>query len=233
MAERGYSEPIKTWPEDERPRERLIKHGAGALSDAQLLAIVLRSGDAGSKRSAVDLARTLLGRFGGFRALDRASVSELCEVKGIGPAKAAEVMAALEIGKRFAREEKGPRTMIRTSSDVAKFYFPTMRDLKKEVFKCVLLDGKNRMMKDVTISEGSLSASVVHPREVFNPAVRESAAAVLFVHNHPSGDPTPSEEDIAVTKQLVEAGKILGIRVLDHVIIGDGRSVSFVELGMM
>ncbi|MCK5381602.1 MAG: DNA repair protein RadC [Candidatus Latescibacteria bacterium] len=233
MAERGYSESIKTWPEDERPRERLIKHGAGALSDAQLLAIVLRSGDAGSKRSAVDLARTLLGHFGGFRALDRAPVSELCEVKGIGPAKATEVMAALEIGKRFAREGKGPRTMIRTSSDVARFYFPTMRDLKKEVFKCVLLDGKNRMMKDVTISEGSLSVSVVHPREVFNPVVRESAAAVLFVHNHPSGDPTPSEEDIEVTKQLVEAGKILGIRVLDHVIIGDGRSVSFVELGMM
>ena len=233
MAERGYSESIKTWPEDERPRERLIKHGAGALSDAQLLAIVLRSGDAGAKMSAVDLARTLLGSFGGFRALDRASVSELCEVKGIGPAKATEMMAALEIGKRFATEGKGPRTMIRTSSDVAKFYFPTMRDLKKEVFKCVLLDGKNRMMKDVTISEGSLSASVVHPREVFNPAVRESAAAVLFVHNHPSGDPTPSEEDIEVTKQLVEAGKILGIRVLDHVIIGDGRSASFVELGMM
>jgi DNA repair protein RadC len=206
MAERGYSEPIKTWPEDERPRERLIKHGPSALSDAQLLAIVLRSGDAGAKMSAVDLARTLLGHFGGFRALDRASVSELCEVKGIGPAKATEVMAALEIGKRFAREG---------------------------VFKCVLLDGKNRMMKDVTISEGSLSTSVVHPREVFNPAVRESAAAVLFVHNHPSGDPTPSEEDVEVTKQLVEAGKILGIRVLDHVIIGDGRSVSFVELGMM
>jgi DNA repair protein RadC len=154
-------------------------------------------------------------------------------MKGIGPAKATQVMAALEIGKRFATEGKGPQTTIRTSSDVADFYFPMMRDLKKEVFKCVLLDGKNRILKDVTISEGSLTASVVHPREVFNPAVRESAAAVLFVHNHPSGDPTPSEEDIEVTKQLVEAGKILGIRVLDHVIIGDGRSVSFVDMGMI
>jgi len=233
MAKRGYLEAIKYWPEDERPRERLIKHGAGALSDAQLLAILLRSGDAGAKMSAVDLARTLFSHFGGFRALDQTSVSELCEMKGIGPAKATQVMAALEIGKRFAAEGKGPQTTIRTSSDVASFYFPTMRDLKKEVFKCVLLDGKNRILKDVTISQGSLTASVVHPREVFNPAVRESAAAVLFVHNHPSGDPAPSEEDIEVTKQLVEAGKILGIRVLDHVIIGDGRSVSFVDMGMM
>jgi DNA repair protein RadC len=209
MAERGYLEPIKYWPEDERPRERLIKHGVGALSDAQLLAILLRSGDAWAKMSAVDLARRLLSQFEGFRALDRASVSELCEMKGIGPAKATQVMAALEIGKRFATEGKGPQTTIRTSSDVADFYFPMMRDLKKEVFKCVLLDGKNRILKDVTISEGSLTASVVHPREVFNPAVRESAAAVLFVHNHPSGDPTPSEEDIEVTKQLDDMRRLV------------------------
>lgn len=233
MSDIRYPESIKYWPEGERPRERLIKHGPSSLSDAEVLAIILRTGDSTTNKSAVDLARTLLAHFGGFRALGRASIPELCETPGIGPAKAAGVAAAIEMGRRSASEGEGPQTTFHSSSDVAQHYFPLMRDLKKEVFTCVLLDGKNRIIKDVTISEGSLTASIVHPREVFNPAVRESAASVLFVHNHPSGDPTPSEEDQAVTRQLVEAGKILGIHVLDHVIIGDGCSTSFADLGMI
>lgn len=233
MSDVRYSESIKYWPEDERPRERLIQHGPSSLSDAEVLAIILRTGDFTTNKSAVDLARTLLSHFGGFRALGRASIPELCEIPGIGPAKAVGVAATIEMGRRCAAEGAGPQTAFRSSSDVAQHYVPLLRDLKKEVFQCVLLDGKNRILKDVTISEGSLTASIVHPREVFNPAVRESAASVLFVHNHPSGDPTPSEEDKVITRQLVEAGKILGIHVLDHVIIGDGCSVSFADLGLM
>ncbi len=229
----SISGPVKNWPEDERPRERLIRYGPAALSDAQLLAVILGTGDSSSGASALDLSRSLLNRFGSFRAMDNAGMAELRKVRGIGPAKATQIAAALEIGKRLFASPVDRGTSLRTSSDVSSLYLPVMRNLRKEVFKCVLLDVKNRVIKDVTVSEGSLTASIVHPREAFLPAIRESAASVILVHNHPSGDPTPSAEDIDITRQLVKAGEVLGIKVLDHIIIGDGSSVSFADQGII
>lgn len=220
-------EPIKDWPEEERPRERLIKFGPASLSEAQLLAILLRTGDGSSAQSALGLGMSLIKQFGSLPGLEAASPAELCAVPGIGPAKAAQIMAALELGKRFLSEKGGMKTRFSTSQEVADRYIPQMGNFKKEIFRSVLLDTKNQILREVTISEGSLSASIVHPREVFNPAIKESAAGMIFVHNHPSGDPTPSPEDIELTRRLVEAGKIVGIKVLDHVIIGDRRHFSF------
>lgn len=223
------SDRIKDWPEDERPRERLIRFGSSTLSDAQLLAIVLRTGHSTQGLSALDLARNLLSSFGSLRNLDSASISEICAIKGIGHAKAAEIKACLEIGKRFVAETNVSNVKFRTSEDVYNFYFPHMKNLKKELFKLLLLDNKHKIIKEITISEGSLTASLVHPREVFNPAIRESAAAVIFVHNHPSGDPAPSQEDKDLTQRLIKASEYIGIRVLDHIIIGDKDYFSFVD----
>jgi DNA repair protein RadC len=220
---------IKNWPEIERPRERLIRHGPEVLSDAQLLAILLRSGR--KKSSAVEMAHHLLRQFGGLAALIQVSVSELCSVKGIGPAKAAQIMASLELGRRSLAQPLHTGLRALSSRDVFLHYHPLLRDMKKELFKLLLFDGKNRLLKDITISTGSLSLNIVHPREVFKSAVRESAAAVILVHNHPSGDPTPSPEDRELTKRLAKAGGIMGIKVLDHIVIGDGRYFSFADQG--
>jgi len=168
-----------------------------------------------------------------FRNLDSASFSELCSVEGIGMAKAAQIKAALEIGKRFLREKTKIGRKIKSVDDVVNYYKPYLRDLKKEVFKVMLLDGRNKIVNDITISEGSLTASVVHPREVIKEAIKESAAAVIFVHNHPSGDSKPSDEDIEITNRLVQACDLVGIRVLDHVIIGGDGYMSFVDAGLM
>lgn len=224
-----HRQTIKDWPEDERPRERLLRHGASTLSDAQLLAIILRTGAASGRQSALDLARELLGRFKDFRAMDLAGSAELCAIKGIGRAKEAQIRAALEIGKRFREPPKSTVRPIRGYADVVSRYKAEMGNLKREVFKAILLDNKNRILRELTISEGSLTASLVHPREVFNPAIRESAAALIVVHNHPSGDPTPSREDRELTRRLSAAGELIGIRLLDHVILGHGRHVSFAE----
>jgi DNA repair protein RadC len=219
----GYQHAIKEWPEDERPRERLMKLGAEALSEAQLLAIALSTGDASSGQNAVDLARHLLQTFGGLRALDAASIAELCQTKGIGPAKATTIKAALELGKRLSGEPAQRKFKVTTPQDLVTYFQPRLQHLRKEVFKVVLLDTKHQMLKDVTVSEGSLSASLVHPREAFLPAIKESAAAVIFLHNHPSGDPTPSTEDKELTQRLAEVGRLVGISVLDHIIIGTGN----------
>ena len=229
MAE--YREAIKDWPEDERPRERLIKYGAESLSDAQLLAIILRIGN--KAKSAVDLARTLISKFENFRSMDSLSISELCKEKGIGTAKAAQIKAAFEIGKRMLSSNSELKKGFTCSDDVISHYIPLMKNLKKEIFKTVLLDSKNKIIRDVTISEGSLTASIVHPREVFNPAIKNSAAAVILVHNHPSGDPSPSREDIEITQRLVKSSEIVGIKVLDHIIIGDGSHFSFLDKKMI
>jgi len=224
---------IKDWPEAERPREKLLQKGAGNLSDAELLALVLRTGDAASRSSALDQARLLLSRFESLRQLGQASVAELCHIRGIGPAKAAEVLAVFEIARRFGRTELRQGSRYTCSEDVFRHYREQLRDHKREVFLALLLDSKNRLIREVRISEGSLNASIVHPREVFAPVVRESAAAVLFVHNHPSGDPTPSREDVEITTRLREAGDLMGVRVLDHIIVGSGTYVSFVDRGLM
>ncbi len=224
---------IKDWPEDERPREKLLKNGPEALSDAELLALVLRTGDGVSRTSALDHARLLLARFGSLRQMARATISELCRVKGIGPAKAAELLAVFQIARRFGVEELRPGSRYSCSSEVFRHYHERLRDRKKEVFLALLLDSKNRVIREVLVSEGSLTASIVHPREVFAPVVRESAAGVLFVHNHPSGDPTPSREDLEITSRLKEIGDLMGVRVLDHIIIGSGDYVSFVDRGLL
>ena len=220
---------IETWPEDERPRERLFRYGAATLTDGQLLAIVLGTGHAGD--SAFDLGVAVLNQHGGLQGLERQAARELCAIPGIGPAKAAALMAALEIGKRAISAPLTTGQRMASSQDIFRHYYPLMKGLRREIFKVILLDGKNTIIKDVTVSEGSLTLSVVHPREAFVPAVRESAAAVIFVHNHPSGDPEASPEDRALTERLVAVGELLGIRVLDHVVIGDRRYVSFADQG--
>ena len=223
------SRPIKDWPEDDRPREKLLSRGAGALSDAELLAILLRTGQKGA--SALDYGRTLIEQFGDFRQLATAGVGDLCKVKGLGPAKAAQILAALEIAKRFGERAFRVGEPFRGSSDVYAHFRERLASEKREHFYAVLLDNKHRKIKDVPVSQGSLTASIVHPRDVFAPVVRESAAAVIFVHNHPSGDPTPSKEDIEITRRLREVGDIMVVRVIDHIVVGNGRYVSFVDDG--
>jgi DNA repair protein RadC len=224
---------IKEWPEDERPREKLLKRGPEALTDAELLALVLRTGDAASKRSALDLGRELLREFGDLRTLAVASATDICRTKGTGPAKAACLKAALELGNRAKARRLETNERYTSPQQVFEHYHFTYRDRRKEYFLALLLDGRNRVIREVRISEGSLNQSIVHPREVFSPAVRESAAAIILVHNHPTGDPTPSREDIDITRRLREAGELMGVKVLDHIIIGDGAFLSFVSQGLM
>ena len=225
--------PIKTWPADERPREKLLAQGAAALTDAELLALIIRTGDSSTKHSAVDLARGLLSRFGSLRQLSVASINELCQLPGIGPAKAAEVQALFQIARRFSDSRLQPGQAYRSSQDAFAHFHERLCDYRKELFLALLLDSKNRLIREVQISEGSLNASIVHPREVFAPVLRESASAVLFIHNHPSGDPSPSQEDIEITVRLQKVGELMGVRVLDHIIIGNGDYVSLADRGLL
>ncbi len=222
---------IKDWPEDERPRERLLKKGADTMSDAQLIAIILRTG--GQGKSAMKMAMELVEKFGSLRKIEQASLPEICSLKGMGLAKAAQLMASLELGKRLlsSAESKGPA--FSTGKDVYAYFHPRLSGLKKEVFHCAMLDVKNRLIKDSRISEGTLTSSLIHPREAFREAIKESAASVIFVHNHPSGDPQPSREDILITGKLEGAGETVGIRVLDHIIIGDSEYTSMLEKGYL
>lgn len=222
---------ISHWPENERPRERLFRAGPESLSDAELLAILLRVGR--RKSSAVEVARDLLQHLGGLQGLANRGLDELCGVAGIGPAKAAQVQAGIELGKRALAAPLSTGTRIGCSQDLFNHYYPLLRDLRHEVFKVILLDAKHTIIREATVSEGSLTLSIVHPREVFNLAVRESAAAVIFLHNHPSGDPQPSAEDRELTTRLVAAGNLLGIRVLDHLVVGDRTYVSFADRGWL
>jgi len=224
---------IKDWPADERPREKLLAQGAEQLTDAELLALIIRTGDASSGNSAVDLSRGLLVRFGSLRQLARAGISELCQQPGIGPAKAAEIQALFQIARRFTDCRLQPGQAYRSSSDAFQHFHERLCDYRKEVFLALLLDSKNRLIREVLISEGSLNASIVHPREVFAPALRESAAAILFIHNHPSGDPTPSREDLEITQRLKQVGELMGVRVLDHIIIGNGAYASLADRGLL
>jgi len=220
---------IKDWPEEERPRERLLKMGAESLSSAQLLAIILRTGGGG--KSAIDVAIEMLDSFKSLKNIETASVKELAKVKGIGAAKAAQVKAAFELGRRLLRERDEKRPVFSSSQDVYSYYHPIVKGLKKEVLFCAMLDAKNRILNNCRNSEGTLTNSLMHPREAFKSAIKESAAAVIFIHNHPSGDPAPSREDIAMTERLVQTGEIVGIKVLDHVIIGDSRHTSLMDEG--
>ncbi|MSN25100.1 MAG: DNA repair protein RadC [Geobacter sp.] len=225
---------IKEWPADERPREKMQKSGAGSLSDAELLALIIRTGDPGSRQSAIDLGRELIKHFSGnLRELASADISEICAIKGMGLAKATSVKAAFTLAARFQARKLERLDRFTSPQQVFDYFHHEFRDSRKEYFLTLLLDGKNRIIRRVQVSEGSLNQSIVHPREVFIPAVKESAAAVILLHNHPTGDPSPSNEDIAITRRLKEAGEIMGIKVLDHIIIGDGEYLSFVERGLI
>lgn len=221
-----YKIKIKDLPIEERPRERLINFGPKALSNAELLAIILRTGS--RKETAIDLSNKLLKDYN-ITSLSQISVGELNKIFGIGEAKACQIIACFELGRRLASYTDKPKPMIKTSQDVANLFMPEMRYLKKEHFKGIYLDSKNKVMKEENISVGSLNASIIHPREVLRTAISEAAAAIILVHNHPSGDPSPSKDDIELTKRLIEAGNLMGIEVLDHIIIGDDRYISLKE----
>lgn len=224
---------IKDWPEEDRPREKLLDKGAESMSETELLAILLRTGNASTGESAVDQARLLLNQFDGLKGLDSASIAELRAIKGIGAAKTAQLKAGLEIGRRMGQAKWEVGRSLRSSEDVFRHFRERLEKEKREIFYVVLLTNKNRKIREVKVSEGSLTASLVHPREVYNPVIRESAAAVIFVHNHPSGDPAPSPEDLEITRRLKEVGEVMGIRVLDHVVIGHDRYFSFSDRGLL
>ncbi|HWR44639.1 RadC family protein [Sporomusa sp.] len=221
---------MKELPETERPREKMLDKGAQALSNAELLAILLRTG---TKNLPVNrLAEQLLVKYD-LTGLGSISPQELSKTAGIGLVKAVTVVAGIELGRRLSQKEPGERPVIRSPKDAAHLMMGELRYQTKEHFIALLLSTKNHVIARAIISVGSLNASVVHPRELFREAISYSAAAVILVHNHPSGDPAPSQEDISLTKQLVEAGNLLNISVLDHVIIGDGKYVSFKEKGII
>lgn len=223
---------IKSWPREERPREKLAAQGPKAVSPAELLAILLRTGDPRNGDTALDIARSLWAAYDeDWGKLAQATVWELASRPGLGPAKAASVAAALEIGSRLGRKRLVSDEPFRASRQVFDHYAQKFSGIRKEHFYCLLLDARNRYLRDERVSEGTLTASLVHPREAFRAAVREAASAVIFAHNHPSGDPSPSKEDVELTRRLWEAGKIIGIRVLDHVIVGEQRYYSFADEG--
>ncbi len=224
---------IKELPQEERPREKMLRNGAQALSNAELLAILLRTGT--KNDSVLRVAERLLKKYEelGVAALGSVVPQELSKIKGIGNVKAVTVVAAIELGKRLHGLASAERPIIRAPQDAADLLMARLRYEPKEHFLSVLLSTKNHVLATPTISIGSLNASIVHPRELFREAIHYSAAAIILVHNHPSGDPTPSQEDIMLTRKIVEAGKILEIHVLDHVIIGDNKYVSLKEKGII
>ncbi len=223
---------IRELPRSDRPRERLIDLGASALGTAELLAIVLGAGGAG--RSAIRLGQEVLAESGGsLRRIGMRPVVALTGVRGVGMARAVTVHAALELGRRMAAEAREDGAPVRSPRDVVAVFAPKLEDSPVEEFHVAVLDSQHRLERDVTVTRGILNSSLVHPREVFRQAIAERAAAIVLVHNHPSGDPTPSADDRAVTEQLVAAGRLLDIPVHDHVIIGRGRYTSFAEAGLL
>jgi DNA repair protein RadC len=225
-----YHTNIKEWPEGERPREKMLSRGIHSLTDAELLAIIIRTGT--KKATAVDIAKTMLTDYGSLSGLGIRSVQELRQYHGLGDTKAISIIAAFETGRRTMSTIKRKAAMT-SPVDVFQYYHARMMDLTVEVFTVLLLDSANHLQRDVRVSEGILNSSLVHPREVFRPAIIEPSAAVILIHNHPSGNPEPSAEDITVTRQIVEAGKIIGIPVHDHVILTRDNYTSFAEKGLL
>ncbi len=225
-----YHPTIKELPLSERPRERLQLYGASSLSTAELLAIILRTGTEGE--SALALATRLLARYGGLTGLAEADFSDLCAEKGLGVAKAAQLKAAFELGKRLLVSSPQERPVVRSPSDAANLLMLEMGFLPKEHLRTILLDTKNRVISIPTICVGGLNMASARIGEIFREAIKADASAIILVHNHPSGDPTPSPEDIALTRQVVQAGKLLDIDVLDHIIIGKQKFVSLKERGL-
>ncbi len=233
------SEPVRhrkitDWPEDDRPREKLLQHGADTLTDAELLAILIRTGT--RQFTAVDIGKELMRRYEKLSRLTQQSVAALvnANIPGLQKAKLISLVAAFELGKRIGEQLKR-ETKIRLDAPetVAEHYIPLLRDEKQENFIVLLLDTANQLLREVKVTKGILNSSLVHPREVFKPAISESAAGIILLHNHPSGNPDPSAEDLQITRQLVEAGKIIGITVHDHLIIAGTSYTSFAERGLL
>ena len=225
-----YRPTIKELPEQERPRERLYRLGPAALSTAELLAILLRTGVGGE--SALAMANRLLARYGGLAGLARASLSQLRAERGVGLAKAAQIQAAVELGRRLTLAALEGRPQIRSPADAATLLLPEIGYREQEHFYVLFLDIRNRVLGGESIYKGSLDQTQIRVADVFREAVRRNCAAIVVAHNHPSGDPTPSPDDVAVTRDLVQAGRLLGIEVLDHLVIGHRRWVSMREHGL-
>lgn len=226
-----YHPKIKDWPEEERPREKLIRHGAALLSDAELLALLIGSGSGGI--TAVDVAKRLLLDHHELAGLAKCNLSELRRMKGVGFARASRLLAAFEIGRRIESHLPDQSLKINTPTNVVRYYQPILRSLKQEIFKVILLDSGNRIIRDVDITIGTLNASLVHPREVFKAAIDHLAAGIILLHNHPSGEAVPSQQDKTMTDQLVQAGRVMGIPVMDHLIITHSSYFSFANEGLI
>lgn len=237
VAKNNINIPINKWVIDERPREMLLKQGADKLALSKLLAIILRTGKEGT--SAEELARKLLNRFKSLRGIDLAPISEICKIEGIGTAKSAQIKAALELGKRLFRERAEKTKKIKKAEDViwyvSEFYGPYLRDAKKEFFSVILLDIRNKPIQNVELSKGSVNASIVDPKEIIKEATLNSASSVILVHNHPSGDSEPSQEDLDITNRIIKSCELMGVKVLDHVIIGKNEEdfFSFAQKGLI
>jgi len=231
------NKPIRQWVKEERPRELLAKNGPENLPLSKLLAIIIRTGS--HSTNAEELAKALLNKFGSLRNLDTADISQLCSISGIGFSKAVQIKAALELGKRLNREEvefglkiKNPKDVVRY---VKEYYSPYIRDANKEIFNLILLDYRNKVIGNIELSKGNINSSIVDPKEIIREATVKSASSVILVHNHPSGETDPSEDDIETTNRVCEACEIVGIKVLDHIILGRNSEdyVSFLELGLI
>lgn len=222
-----YRFTIKELPEEDQPREKLIKWGADNLSNAELIALIIRTGI--EKRTAVELSQDILNYFGGLGSLINLSVEEIQEIKGVGLAKSTQLRALIELSKRLFVSRKNNKIKIKSPQDVFNLMMPRLRYSSQEVFCIILLDAKSQLISAPEITRGGLTSSIVHPREVFKEAIRRSSAAIILVHNHPSGIPEPSDKDINITKRLLEAGELIGIEILDHIVIGDGVFFSLKE----
>jgi DNA repair protein RadC len=222
---------ITDWPVSERPREKLLEKGPEALSDAELLAIFLRTGTAG--KTAVDVARDLLAKYGGLRGLFIASSEEVCTTPGLGAAKYAQLQAALEMGRRFLAEKLTRGVVLNSTRDTRQFLQAQLRDLPYEVFCCLFLDNRHRVLAFEELFRGTLNGTAVYPREIIKRAMGLNAAAVILIHNHPSGVAEPSRADEVLTARVREALTLVEVRLLDHLVVGDGEMVSFSERGLL
>lgn len=222
---------ITDWPKQERPREKLIAKGAATLSDAELIAIFIRSGIRG--KTAVDLGRQLLQQFGGLRQMAQAPSKDFCQGDGLGLAKYVQIQAALEIGRRYLNENLHHKDVLANSHDTHRYLSACLRDHQREVFGCLFLDNAHHVIRFDELFYGTIHSATVHAREVVKRALAHNAAAVILAHNHPSGMTEPSTADLAITQQLQEALKLIDVRVLDHIIVGDGQVTSLAERGYL